>query len=267
MQSSQYTLKSAADIEKMRVAGKMAADCLAMIEEYVVPGVTTGKLDQICHDFIVDDCKAIPACLGYKGFPKSICTSIDHVVCHGIPHEHQQLREGSILNIDVTVIYEGWHGDTSKMYIVGGKTKEATKRLVNLTQQGLYLGINMVKPGLLLGDLGHAIESYAKQNHYSSVHDYCGHGIGEVFHESPMINHFGTPGSGLALQPGMTFTIEPMFNLGSRACRVLPDQWTVITKDRKLSAQWEHTILVTETGREILTYREAEERDHIERVT
>ncbi len=254
-----HTIKSAEDIEKMRIAGKMAADCLTMIGEHVKPGVTTGELDKLCHDFIVNDCKAIPACLGYRGFPKSVCTSIDHVVCHGIPHENQVLKEGQILNIDVTVIFEGWHGDTSKMYIVGQKVKPPAERLVQKAQEALYLGIDMVKPGLKLGDLGFAIEQFAKQNHYSSVRDYCGHGIGQKFHEDPMVNHFGTPGTGMELVPGMTFTIEPMLNQGTHICRVLADDWTVITKDRKLSAQWEHTILVTPTGREVLTYREGEE--------
>ncbi len=260
------SIKSADDIAKMRIAGQMAADCLTMIGEHVKPGISTGELDQICHDFIVNDCKAIPACLGYRGFPKSICTSIDHVVCHGIPHENQRLREGSIINIDVTVIYEGWHGDTSKMFIVNKKAKPATQRLVSITQEALYHGINMVKPGMRLGDLGHQIEQIAIKNHYTSVRDYCGHGIGQKFHEDPMVNHYGQPGTGLEVAEGMTFTIEPMFNMGTHLCRVLPDQWTVITKDRKLSAQWEHTILVTATGREVLTYRESEETNLI-RVT
>jgi len=253
------TPKTQDEIAKMRIAGKMAADCLTMIGDFVKPGVTTGELDQICHNFIINDCKAIPACLGYRGFPKSVCTSIDHVVCHGIPHEKQQLREGSILNIDVTVIYQGWHGDTSKMFLVGDKVKPAASRLVKIAQDGLYHGINMIKPGVLLGDLGHEIEKVALANHYSSVRDYCGHGIGQEFHSDPMVNHFGTPGTGVELVAGMTFTIEPMFNMGTHLCRVLPDEWTVITKDRKLSAQWEHTILVTPTGREVLTYRESEE--------
>lgn len=261
-----HSIKSADDIAKMRIAGKMAADCLTMIGDYVKPGISTGELDQICHDFIVNDCKAIPACLGYRGFPKSICTSLDYVVCHGIPHESQLIREGSILNIDVTVIYEGWHGDTSKMFFVGDKVKPAAQRLVETAQEALYHGINMVKPGMLLGDLGYEIEQLANKNHYTSVRDYCGHGIGQNFHENPQINHFGQPGTGLAVEEGMTFTIEPMLNIGTHLCRVLPDNWTVITKDRKLSAQWEHTILVTATGREVLTYREGEET-MLERVT
>lgn len=261
-----HTIKSAADIEKMRIAGKMAADCLMMLNEHVKPGISTGDIDRICHDYIVNDLKAIPACLGYRGFPKSVCTSIDHVVCHGIPHDKQILREGQILNVDVTVIYEGWHGDTSKMFFIGDKVKPATQRLVEVTQQGLYHGINMVKPGLKIGDLGFQIEQIALQNNYSSVRDFCGHGIGQKFHEDPMINHFGEPDTGMEIVEGMTFTIEPMFNQGTYACRVLPDKWTVITKDRKLSAQWEHTILVTATGREVLTYREGEE-PHLIRAT
>lgn len=258
-----YNIKSADDIAKMRIAGKMAADCLTMIGDYVKPGVTTGELDTICHDFIVNDCKAIPACLGYRGFPKSICTSIDYVVCHGIPHESQVLKEGSIINIDVTVIHEGWHGDTSKMFFVGSKIKPPAKRLVEVAQEGLYHGINMIKPGVRLGDLGFEIEQIATRNHYTSVRDYCGHGIGQQFHEQPQVNHYGTPNTGDAVVEGMTFTIEPMFNIGTHATRVLPDNWTVITKDRRLSAQWEHTILVTATGREVLTYRESEETNLI----
>ncbi|MBK8970206.1 MAG: type I methionyl aminopeptidase [Hahellaceae bacterium] len=253
------TIKTSEDIEKMRIAGRMAAEVLEMIGDYVKPGVSTEDLDKICHDHIVMVQKAIPACLGYKGYPKSICTSVNHVICHGIPSPKKILKVGDIVNIDVTVIYEGFHGDTSKMFFVG-KPSIAAERLVRITQECMYIGIDMVKPGVRLGDIGHAIQQHAESNHYSVVREYCGHGIGRVFHEEPQVMHYGTPGTGMTLKEGMTFTIEPMINQGVRHSKLLPDGWTVVTKDHKLSAQWEHTILVTATGHEILTLR-ADEKD------
>lgn len=250
-------IKTPEEIEKMRVAGRLAAEVLEMIEEYVKPGVTTEELDRICHQYITDVQKAIPAPLNYKGFPKSICTSVNHVVCHGIPSEKKVLKNGDILNIDATVIKDGYHGDTSKMYFVG-KPSIAAERLVRVTQECLYKGIEMVRPGARLGDIGHVIQKHAEAHHYSVVRDYCGHGIGRVFHEEPQVLHYGEPGTGLELQAGMTFTIEPMLNQGKYHTRLLPDGWTVVTKDHKLSAQWEHTILVTETGFEVLTKRSDE---------
>lgn len=248
--------KTPAEIEAMRVAGRLAAEVLTMIEPYVKPGVTTNALNQICHDYMVNEQKAIPAPLNYRGFPKSICTSINHVICHGIPSD-KPLKEGDILNIDVTVIKNGYHGDTSKMYFVGEPSTQA-KRLVRVTQECLYKAISIVKPGAHLGDIGAVIEPHAHHHHYSVVREYCGHGIGKIFHEDPQVLHYGKAGSGMLLIPGLTFTIEPMINAGKRHCKLLPDGWTVVTKDRKLSAQWEHTILVTETGVEILTLREEE---------
>jgi len=250
-------IKTPEEIEKMRVAGRLAAEVLEMIEEYVKPGVTTEELDRICHQYITEVQKAIPAPLNYKGFPKSICTSVNHVVCHGIPSEKKVLKNGDILNIDATVIKDGYHGDTSKMYFVG-KPSIAAERLVRVTQECLYKGIEMVRPGARLGDIGHVIQKHAEAHHYSVVRDYCGHGIGRVFHEEPQVLHYGEPGTGLELQAGMTFTIEPMLNQGKYHTRLLPDGWTVVTKDHKLSAQWEHTILVTETGFEVLTKRSDE---------
>lgn len=251
------TIKTPEDIEKMRIAGRMAAEVLEMIGDYVKPGVSTEDLDTLCHDHIVKVQKAIPACLGYKGYPKSICTSVNHVICHGIPSPKKILKAGDIVNIDVTVIYEGFHGDTSKMFFVG-KPSIAAERLVRITQECMYIGIDMVKPGVRLGDIGHAIQQHAESNHYSVVREYCGHGIGRVFHEEPQVMHYGTPGTGMTLKEGMTFTIEPMINQGVRHSKLLPDGWTVVTKDHKLSAQWEHTILVTATGYEILTLRTEE---------
>lgn len=247
------TLKTPAEIEKMRVAGKLAAEVLEMIEPYVQPGVSTEGLNQICHDYIVNVQQAIPAPLNYHGFPKSICTSINHVVCHGIPGP-KKLKSGDIVNIDITVIKEGFHGDTSKMFFVG-EAPEYAKRLVQITQECLYVGIAMVKPGVLLGDIGAAIQTHAEKNNYSVVREYCGHGIGQGFHEDPQVLHYGTKGTGIKIEEGMTFTIEPMINLGKRHVKLLGDGWTVVTKDHKLSAQWEHTIAVTEGGYEILTYR------------
>ena len=251
------TIKTPEEIEKMRVAGRLAADVLEMIEEYVKPGVTTEELDRICHQYITEVQQAIPAPLNYKGFPKSICTSVNHVICHGIPSEKKVLKDGDILNIDATVIKDGYHGDTSKMYFVG-KPSIAAERLVRVTQECLYKGIELVKPGARLGDIGHVIQKHAEAHHYSIVRDYCGHGIGRVFHEEPQVLHYGEPDTGMELQAGMTFTIEPMLNQGKHHTRLLPDGWTVVTKDHKLSAQWEHTILVTETGFEVLTKRSDE---------
>ena len=250
------TLKSAEEFEKMRIAGNLAAQVLEMIEPFVVPGVTTDELNTRCHDYITQVQQAIPAPLNYRGFPKSICTSVNHVICHGIPSD-KRLKKGDIINIDVTVIKDGYHGDTSKMFLVGDVAPYA-KRLVDVTQECLYLAIDMVKPGVQLGDIGAAIQQHAEKQRYSVVREYCGHGIGKVFHEDPQVLHYGTPGTGIELKAGMTFTIEPMINAGKRHTRLLGDNWTVITKDRKLSAQWEHTLGVTETGCEIFTLRASE---------
>lgn len=238
------------DFQKMRVAGRLAARVLDYIAEFVRPGVTTGELDQICHDFIIAH-NAIPAPLGYKGYPKSICTSVNHVVCHGIPGE-RKLIEGDILNIDVTVIVDGWHGDTSRMYPVG-KVKILPQRLMDVTYTCLMSAIQIVKPGVTLGDIGHTIQTIAEKAGFSVVQDFCGHGIGQIFHTSPEVLHFGKPGTGLPLEKGMFFTIEPMINVGAYGVKVLDDGWTAVTKDRSLSAQFEHTIGVTETGYEIFT--------------
>lgn len=250
------SIKTTAEIEKMRVAGRLAADVLTMIEPYVVAGITTDELDKICHDYIVDVQQAIPAPLNYHGFPKSICTSVNHVICHGIPGD-KKLKEGDIINIDITVIKEGYHGDTSKMFHIG-KTSILAQRLCTNAREAMLIGIAMVKPGIRLGDIGHAIQKHAEAQNFSIVQEYCGHGIGLVFHEEPQVLHYGTPGTGLVLEEGMTFTIEPMVNAGKRHIKQLPDNWTVVTKDRSLSAQWEHTILVTNTGYEILTLRKDE---------
>lgn len=247
------TIKNEVEIEKMRVAGKLAADVLVMIEPHVKQGVTTDELDRICHDFIVNEQKAIPAPLNYHGFPKSICTSVNHQVCHGIPGD-RVLKNGDIINVDITVIKDGYHGDTSKMFYVGEPSIIA-RRVSEICRECLYIGIKKVKPGARLGDIGHAIQKYAESNHYSIVREYCGHGIGKEFHEEPQVLHYGEPETGLVLEPGMTFTIEPMINTGKRHVKLLPDKWTVITKDRSLSAQWEHTILTTDTGYEVLTKR------------
>ena len=251
------SIKTPEQLQKMRVAGKIAAQALDMIGEYVKPGVSTGELDRICHDFIVNKHGSIPAPLNYNGFPKSICTSLNNVICHGIPDDDRLLKDGDILNIDVTVIKDGFHGDTSKMFFIGKKSIIA-ERLVRVTQECLYKGIKMVKPGVKLGDIGAAIQKHAEAERFSVVREYCGHGIGEVFHEDPQVLHYGKKGTGMELVPGMTFTIEPMINQGKRHTRLLPDDWTVVTKDRKLSAQWEHTLAVTETGFEVFTLREDE---------
>ena len=250
------TIKTAEEIEKMRIAGQLAADVLNMIEPYVKPGVTTDELNTLCHDYIVNVQKAIPAPLNYRGFPKSICTSINHQVCHGIPGD-RLLKHGDIINIDVTVIKDEYHGDTSKMYFVGKPSIQA-KRLCEITQECLFIGISLVKPGARLGDIGAAIQKHAEKHHYSIVREFCGHGIGKIFHEDLQVLHYGTAGTGTELVAGMTFTIEPMVNAGKRHTKVLPDGWTAVTKDHSLSAQWEHTLLVTETGVDILTLREEE---------
>ena len=245
------TIKTAAEQDMMRAAGRLAASVLDMIEPFVQPGVTTQELDQRCHDFIVDELKSIPANLNYRGFPKSICTSVNHVVCHGIPGD-KRLKNGDIINIDVTVIRDGFHGDTSRMYFAGTAPVLA-RRLTAACYESMWRGIHAVKPGAYLGDIGHAIQTFAESNGFSVVREYCGHGIGRVYHEDPQVLHYGKPGTGLELKPGMTFTIEPMINAGRREVRLLPDGWTVVTKDQSLSAQWEHTILVVEDGYEVLT--------------
>ena len=250
------SIKSPEEIEKMRIAGKLASQVLEMIEPHVVPGISTQELDQICHDYIVNELEAIPAPLNYRGFPKSICTSVNHQVCHGIPGD-RRLKNGDILNIDITVIKDGFHGDTSKMFTLG-KPSVRAKNLVELTYQALGIGIKLVKPGIKLGDIGHAIQTFAEQNRCTIVREYCGHGIGRMFHEDPQVLHYGKPNTGMELQAGMTFTIEPMINAGKRNVRLLPDGWTVVTKDHSLSAQWEHTVLVTDTGYEVLTQRSDE---------
>ncbi len=246
-------IKTPEQIEKMRVAGRLTMEVLEMIKPYVKKGVTTEKLNQVCHDYIVNEQKAIPAPLDYHGFPKSICTSLNHVICHGIPTD-KKLKDGDIINIDITVIKDGFHGDSSAMFFIGKKSILA-ERLVSNAQQCLYLAIKMVKPGIHLGDIGHAIEKHAHAARFSVVQEYCGHGIGEGFHEDPQVLHYGKKGTGPILEEGMIFTIEPMINAGKRHSRVLKDEWTVVTKDKSLSAQWEHTLLVTSTGVEVLTKR------------
>lgn len=252
------SIKTVDEIEKMRIAGRLAAEVLEMIGEHVVEGITTQELNNICHDYIVNKQQAIPAPLNYRGFPRSICTSVNHVVCHGIPNE-KRLKKGDIINIDITVIKEGYHGDTSKMFYVGEPTILA-KRLVNTTRECMLEGIKLIKPGVRLGDLGYAIQKLAESKNYSVVREYCGHGIGKVFHEEPQVLHYGKPDTGIELLPGMIFTVEPMINVGKRFTKLMNDNWTVITKDRKLSAQWEHTVLVTDSGYEVLTKR-SEEND------
>ena len=249
-------IKTASEIEKMRIAGKLAADVLEMIAPYVVSGVSTNKLDTICHDYMVNEQHTIPAPLNYKGFPKSICTSVNQQVCHGVPCD-KKLKEGDIINVDITVIKDGYHGDTSKMFCIGEVTPFA-KRLVNVTRDALFLSIEQIKPGNHFGDIGYVIQKYAHKHRYSVVQEFCGHGVGKEFHEPPHVMHYGKRGTGEAFKPGMIFTIEPMLNIGKRQTKILGDGWTAITKDRSLSAQWEHTILVTETGYEILTLRAEE---------
>jgi methionyl aminopeptidase len=252
------SIKTPEEIAKMRIAGRLAAEVLEMIEPYVTAGISTGELDRICHNYIVNEQQAIPAPLNYNGFPKSICTSINHVICHGIPSEDKILKKGDIINIDITVIKDGYHGDTSKMFLIDEVPAHAA-RLVEITRQCLYKAIAIVKPGARLGDIGHVIQTLAEANNYSVVRDYCGHGIGRVFHEDPQVLHYGKPDTGITVQEGMTFTIEPMLNAGTYHTKLSKaDGWTVTTKDRRLSAQWEHTLAVTATGCEVLTKRKEE---------
>ena len=251
------SIKNKEDIKKMRIAGKLAAEVLEMITPHVVPGVSTGELDDICYDYITQVQKSIPANVGYRGYEKTICSSVNQVICHGIPSDKKILKDGDILNIDVTVIHNGWHGDTSKMFLVG-KTQPHNERLVKVTQECLYKAIEVVKPGAHLGDIGAVIQEHAEKNHYSVVEDYCGHGIGQVYHEEPQVLHYGKTGRGLEIKEGMCFTIEPMINQGSKYTKLLSDGWTVETKDGRNSAQWEHTLAVTASGVEVLTKRSDE---------
>jgi len=251
------TIKNAEEIEKMRVAGRLAAEVLEMIAPHVVAGVTTEELDRLCHDYIVNEQQAIPAPLNYRGFPKSICTSVNHQVCHGIPSD-KKLKNGDIINIDITVIKDGYHGDTSKMFIIGSKSSVLAERITKCAHDAMWKGIELVKPGAHLGDIGHAIQQFVEAQGFSVVREYCGHGIGKKFHEDPQVLHYGKPDTGIVLEQGMTFTIEPMVNTGKRHVKLLKDNWTVVTKDHSLSAQWEHTILVTADGVEVLTLRNEE---------
>jgi len=246
-----YVIHDEAAFEGMRRAGRLAAETLDMITPEVQPGVTTEHLNKLCHDFI-EAAGAIPAPLNYRGFPKSICTSVNHVVCHGIPSEDKRLDEGDIINIDVTVIVDGWHGDTSRMFFVG-EPKIKARRLVEVTYESMMRGIEVVKPGATLGDIGHAIQSFAERQRFSVVTDFCGHGLGQVFHDAPSVLHYGRPGTGVKLREGMFFTIEPMINAGRPEVKILQDGWTAVTRDMKLSAQFEHSIGVTATGYEIFT--------------
>ncbi len=245
------TLKTPEEMDKMRVAGGLAAQVLDMVGPRVAAGMTTEALDRICHDYIVNDLKAVPAPLNYRGFPKSICTSVNHVVCHGIPGD-KKLKNGDIINIDITVIKDGYHGDTSRMFFVG-KPSILAKRLTQVSRECLLRAIDIVRPGTRLGDIGHVIQNHAEGHNFSVVREYCGHGIGKEFHEEPQVLHYGERGTGVELVPGMTFTIEPMINAGRKETRLLSDNWTVVTRDHSLSAQWEHTVLVTEDGHEVLT--------------
>lgn len=256
------TIKTEHEIEKMRIAGRLAASVLEMIGTHVKKGVSTDELNQICHDYILEnDATPAPLNYGHPPFPKSICTSVNHVICHGIPAD-KKLKDGDIINIDVTVIKDGYHGDTSKMFVVG-KPSILAERLIRITQESLYKAIKLVKPGCTLGDIGYVIQQHAEKHNYSIVREYCGHGIGANFHEEPQVVHYGKPNSGEVLKAGMCFTIEPMVNAGKRHSKILPDQWTVVTKDRSLSAQWEHTLLVTSNGVEILTLRSDEQIDRV----
>jgi methionyl aminopeptidase len=250
------TIKSADEQQKMRVAGRLAADVLDMIEPHVAPGITTDELDRLCHEFIVQQQRAIPANLGYNGFPKTICASVNHVVCHGIPND-KRLKSGDIINIDVTVIHDGFHGDTSRMYFAG-KPPVLAERLSRICREAMWQGIRMVRPGARLGDIGEAIQTLVEASDFSVVREYCGHGIGRVYHEDPQVLHYGQSGTGTLLREGMCFTIEPMINAGKRHVQLLKDGWTVVTKDHSLSAQWEHTILVTPSGFEVMTLGAAE---------
>jgi len=243
-------LKTAAEIDAMRPACTVAADTLVMIEEYIKPGITTERINTLVHEYTLDH-GGIPAPLNYHGFPKSVCTSVNHTVCHGIP-DNKTIKDGDIINVDVTTIIDGWHGDTSKTFYVG-KPKVRTEKLTEVTREALQIGIDVVKPGATLGDIGYAIQTFVEQNRFSVVREYCGHGIGRVFHEDPQVVHYGKQGEGMVIKEGMVFTIEPMVNAGKAAVKQLNDGWTVVTRDRSLSAQFEHTIAVTKNGYEILT--------------
>ncbi len=245
------TIKNEAEIAKMRIAGRLAADVLDMIGDYVKPGVTTNELNQVCHDYITKVQDAIPAPLNYRGFPKSICTSVNHVVCHGIPAD-KKLKAGDAINIDITVIKDGFHGDTSRMFFVGAPTIQA-QRLSDISFESMWLGIRELAPGKFLGDVGAAVQKHVESNRFSVVREYCGHGIGRQFHEDPQVLHYGKPGTGMVLREGMTLTVEPMVNAGKANVKLLPDGWTVVTKDHGLSAQWEHTVLITADGFDVLT--------------
>ncbi len=251
LRTTQISLKTPEEQQKLRVAGALAADVLDMIGDHIRPGISTDELDAICNDHIVNVQKTVPANVGYRGFPKTVCTSVNHVVCHGIPND-RKLKNGDIVNIDVAVIKDGYHGDTSRMYFVG-KPAPFAARLAQVCQDAMWRGIETVRPGAHLGDIGHAIQSLAEAEGFSVVREYCGHGIGRVYHEDPQILHYGEHGTGMELKAGMVFTIEPMINAGKRQVRVLDDGWTVVTKDHSLSAQWEHMVLVTPTGHEVLT--------------
>jgi methionyl aminopeptidase len=249
-------LKTPEEIEKMRVAGRLAGDVLDYITPFIKPGITTDEVDRLCHEFIVGVQDATPAPLnyappGYQPYPKSVCTSVNHVVCHGVPGE-KRLKPGDILNVDITVIKDGFHGDTSRMFYVGQPSIQA-RRLCDITYECMWLGIETVRPGAYLGDIGHAIQSHAERHGFSVVREFCGHGIGRKFHEEPQVLHYGRPGTGLRLEPGMIFTVEPMINAGKADIRQLADGWTIVTKDHSLSAQWEHTVLVSDNGYEVLT--------------
>jgi methionyl aminopeptidase len=252
MKSSRISLKSPAEIAQAKEAGQLAAEVLRMITPHVQPGVSTEELDQRCHDFIVNELKVIPANVGYQGFPKTVCTSVNHVICHGIPSASEVLKNGDIVNIDVAIIKDGWFGDTSRMYCVGEPSPLA-RRLVDTTYEAMRAGILQVRPGATLGDVGHAIQTVAHREKFSVVREYCGHGIGQVYHDEPQVLHYGQRGHGLPLQEGMVFTIEPMINAGKRDNKELADGWTVVTRDRSLSAQWEHMVAVTADGFELLT--------------
>jgi methionyl aminopeptidase len=251
LRTTQISLKTPEEQQKLRVAGALAADVLDMIGEHVKPGVSTDELDRICNQYIVNVQNTIPANVGYRGFPKTVCTSVNHVVCHGIPND-RKLKNGDILNIDIAIIKDGYHGDTSRMYFVG-KPPAFAQRLTQVCKDAMWGAIGLVRPGARLVDIGHAIQSVAEAEGFSVVREYCGHGIGRVYHEDPQILHYGESGTGLEMRPGMVFTIEPMINAGKRHVRVLEDGWTVVTKDHSLSAQWEHMVLVTPTGHEVLT--------------
>ena len=245
------TIKTPAEQDAMRAAGRCAAELLDMIGSHIVPGVSTDDINAVCHDFQFVTQGTVPAPLNYKGFPKSVCTSVNHVVCHGIPSD-KRLKNGDIINVDVTPIKDGWHGDSSRMFFVGQPSVQA-RRVVEVAFEAMWRGIDLVRPGVRLGDIGHAIQTFVEGEGFSVVREYCGHGIGRVFHEDPQVLHYGEPGTGMVLVEGMTFTIEPMVNAGKRQVRLMPDGWTVVTKDHSLSAQWEHTVLVTAAGCEILT--------------